>query len=175
MSIRKVLGGATAFIVSSALVIGTAGTATAATPVISEKASDSSVSAGQRQQIEELLLAIDQIPDEVLLQGDKKTREWVTNNLGDSSVKVGGLTVSQPASLWSCSSAIVTMLAGNFIGVAKLMRIKAYMKSLGSVKEAIQLMWGASFNFEKMKALGGALGALAAELSGIALIQKSCP
>lgn len=95
--------------------------------------------------------------------------------MGGSQVAVGGMPFAQPASFWSCSSAIVTMLVGNMIAASKILKIKKYMNALGGVKEAIQLMWGASFNFEKLQALGGALGGLAAELAGVAGIQKACP
>lgn len=95
--------------------------------------------------------------------------------MGGSQVAVGGMSFAQPASFWSCSTAIVKMLAGNMIAASKILKITKYMNALGGVKEAIQLVWGASFNFEKLQVLGGALGGLAAELAGVAGIQKACP
>jgi hypothetical protein len=125
--------------------------------------------------MEELLGVIDRIPNSVLMQGEKATHQWIEKDLSSKSISVGGQVIAQPGSFWSCSSFIVGLLAGHALPIAKIMKIKKYMNALGGVKEAIQLMWGASFNYEKMQALGGALGLLAAELAGVAGIEKSCP
>ncbi|WP_181420088.1 MULTISPECIES: hypothetical protein [unclassified Curtobacterium] len=40
------------------------------------------------------------------------------------------------------------------------MRIKRLINSLGGVTKAVRIMWGASFSWEKIRALGGAAAAL---------------
>ena len=128
--------------------------------------------ADEAQEWEEGLDYIMSIPDDVLLQGDAATQEWVREN--PASPASQGDQVTPYASVLGCAGAITAMIAGNLVGAAKLLKIKKYIKALGGVKEAVQLMWGASFSYEKMAAAGGALGALAAELTGIAGIQDQC-
>jgi len=36
------------------------------------------------------------------------------------------------------------------------------------------ILWGASFNYEKVQAMGGARAALGAELFGIAIVEDQC-
>ncbi|MDK8799382.1 hypothetical protein [Corynebacterium coyleae] len=125
--------------------------------------------AGQAQQMEADLKTIMSIPDEVLLQGDAATQTWVQQNL-----VTGTPGVTTYASVLGCTGAITGMIAGNLVGAAKLLKIKRYIKELGGVAEAVRVMWGASFSYEKLQALGGAVGALAAELVGIAGVQEKC-
>lgn len=54
------------------------------------------------------------------------------------------------------------------------MRIKRLINSLGCVTKAVRIMWGASFSWEKIRALGGAAAALGAELLGIAAVKRGC-
>ncbi|AWB83094.1 hypothetical protein C3E79_00140 [Corynebacterium liangguodongii] len=82
--------------------------------------------------------------------------------------------ISTYASVWGCTQAILGVTAGNLVGAAKLLKIKKYISALGGVGEAVRLMWGASFSYEKMMALGGALGALAGELSGVTAVRNEC-
>ncbi|ALC06985.1 hypothetical protein CDES_13215 [Corynebacterium deserti GIMN1.010] len=112
------------------------------------------------------------IPDEALPKGDEAPQAWIAQHTPTNAPGEGQMTTM--ASFWGCSAAIAGMIAGNVVGAAKLLKIKQYMKALGGVKEAVQLMWGASFSYEKMQALGGALGALAAELAGVSSIKDQC-
>ena len=57
---------------------------------------------------------------------------------------------------------------------SKKVRIKCLIKSLGGVTKAVRIMWGASFSWEKIRALGGAAAALGAELLGIAAVKRGC-
>lgn len=175
MLVRKTLSCATAVIVSSALALGISAPVSAATTMPPEKQSVAVDPTNEKQQMEELLGVIDQIPNSVLLQGEKETHQWIEKQLSPEIISIGGQVVAQPASFLSCSSFIIGLIAGHALPIAKIMKIKKYMNALGGVKEAIQLMWGASFNYEKMQALGGALGLLAAELAGVAGIKQSCP
>ena len=42
------------------------------------------------------------------------------------------------------------------------------------IKNTVKLMWKASFKIEKMKAAGGALAELGAELLGVSGVKKQC-
>lgn len=80
---------------------------------------------------------------------------------------------------WSSSAAkkadaVLKQLAGNVVALGKLLKTKKCLKELGGVKEAVQAMWGASFSYEKMLVAGGALGALAVEITGIATVKTAC-
>lgn len=46
--------------------------------------------------------------------------------------------------------------------------------SLGGVTKAVRIIWGASFSWEKIRALGGAAAALGAEILGIAAVKRGC-
>ncbi|WP_051427275.1 hypothetical protein [Arthrobacter sp. H20] len=65
-------------------------------------------------------------------------------------------------------------IAGVALPAAKFLTIKKLANELCGVSEAVKLMWGASFQYEKMQTAGGALAALGAELLGIAAIQQEC-
>lgn len=126
----------------------------------------------EARDLEDGLEYILSIPDEVLLQGDAATQAWVKENSPSENASGGVSTAA--VSVLGCTTAIVGMIGGNLVGAAKLLKIKKYIKELGGVKDAVQLMWGASFSAEKMMALGGALGSLAAELTGVAAIRDKC-
>lgn len=120
------------------------------------------------EQAEELLRAIDQIPESILLEGDESTQRWVTANLGYD------LGMATPNGFLECSGAILLAIGTTAIPAAKILQIKRYMNALGGTAEAIKILWGASFSHEKLKALGGAAAALGAELLGIAAVKEAC-
>ncbi|MDO4252113.1 MAG: hypothetical protein Q4C74_02580 [Rothia sp. (in: high G+C Gram-positive bacteria)] len=120
------------------------------------------------EQAKELLRAIDQIPESVLLEGDEATQRWVAANLGRD------LGMATPNGFLECSGAILLAIGTTAIPAAKILKIKRYMNALGGTTEAIKILWGASFSHEKLKALGGAAAALGAELLGIAAVKEAC-
>ncbi|MFJ6533287.1 hypothetical protein [Microbacterium sp. NPDC091662] len=109
------------------------------------------------------------IPDDVLLAGDEATATWIQANLAPSG---GSLTAR--ADVFGCIGAITLAIAGVAFPAAKILKIKKLADELGGVAKAVQLLWGASFNFEKVQAAGGALAALGAELIGISEIKAKC-
>lgn len=168
----------TAVVVASVLALTTVGPANAA-PRIAEPptriaTSEAGTSVGEKQQVEELLRAIDQIPESVLREGDEATRLWVAQNLQEKPSTNGGIVVAKPAGFLQCSGAILLAIGTTAIPAAKILKIKKLMNSLGGVTKAVKIMWGASFSHEKLKALGGAAAALGAELLGIAAVKKAC-
>lgn len=116
------------------------------------------------QSFESLLEYYESIPEEVLLEGDDALEKWMSENPN----------AMLRASVTGCVGSILWLFGSNVVGAAKILKIKQYMKSLGGVKEAVQLMWGASFSYEKMLAAGGALAGLGAELIGIDGLQQHC-
>jgi whole genome shotgun sequence assembly, scaffold_89 len=119
------------------------------------------------EDMEQALELIESIPDDVLLRGDKATQEWLEND-----PKAQEMT--EEANFWLCAAAIGSMIASNVVGAGKLLKIKRLIKDLGGVVEAVKVMWGASFSYEKMQAAGGALGALASEFFGIDSVRHNC-
>ncbi|MBP3223195.1 MAG: hypothetical protein J6M18_04635 [Actinomycetaceae bacterium] len=116
------------------------------------------------QELEEGFNLIESIPDEVLMQGDDALKKWTEEK---------HMTPTR-ASFWSCSIALASLVAGNLVAAGKLLRIKQYIKALGGVKKAVYLMWKGSFRSEKLIKAGGALGALIAEITGVAAVKKAC-
>lgn len=109
------------------------------------------------------------IPSSVLAQGDDATAAWLIESAagaeGDPMLR---------ANIFACSGSIALAIAGLAFPAAKLLKIQGLIAQLGGVTKAVQTFWGASFNYEKIQALGGAVAALGAELLGIAAIQESC-
>lgn len=151
------------------------GVANAATPSPTETSNvvqTSGSALDNEAQAVELLKIIDQIPEEVLMRGDAATRSWVELNLEPGVPGPGEIVPT--ASFWKCSGAILVTIGTTVFPAAKLLKIKRYMKALGGTTEAIKILWGASFSYEKLQAIGGTAAALGAELLGIAAIREAC-
>lgn len=103
------------------------------------------------------------IPDIVLEQGDEALQAWEEAHLQEGR-----------AGFWGCAAAVAGVIATTAFPAAKILKIKKLIKALGGVRSAIKIMAGASFNYEKLKALGGAVAALAAELTGIGSVKSQC-
>lgn len=82
-----------------------------------------------------LLTYYEQIPDEVLEQGDEALRDWREKNP----------VYPERASVLGCVGAITWLIGSNVVGAVKIIKIKKYIKALGGVKDAVQLMWGGKF------------------------------
>lgn len=104
------------------------------------------------------------IPDEILLQGDEALAEWQKAHPSPQT----------RASVIGCVGAIAWLIGSNVVGAAKIFKIKKYINALGGVAKAVELMWKASFKWEKIKAAGGALAGLGAELLGITEVRDQC-
>lgn len=142
-----------------------------------------------------LFATIESIPDEVLLAGDRATEQWLANGGIASSQVLESLVTAEKreesaspvaestmreravAGIWdiaACVAAIVSLLASTAIPAAKLLKIKKLIEELGGVRTAVELLIGATFTKEKLKAVGSALATLAAELLGIAAVKNYC-
>lgn len=102
----------------------------------------------------------------MLEQGDLALQTWQnTHGYGMSPFR---------ANFWGCAAAVAGVIASTAFPAAKILKVKKLIKALGGVKSAIKIMAGASFSYEKMRALGGAAAALAAELTGIGAVRSQC-
>ncbi|KAG7293522.1 hypothetical protein NEMBOFW57_003574 [Staphylotrichum longicolle] len=144
--------------------------------------------------LDRLLAEIDEIPDEVLEQGDDALHKWLVDHghrAGNEKLKrddsseeaAANLSLLERgelaarASIWKiakCVAAIVQLLATTAIPAAKLLRIKKYIKALGGTKQAVKLLLGATTKAEKLKVGGQVLVSLAAELLGISTVKNNC-
>jgi hypothetical protein len=121
----------------------------------------------QAADLEGGLALIEEIPESVLLSGNLALQTWVATNHPE-------LLRGTRADIVGCAGAIAWLIASTAIPVAKILKIKKLIGALGGVSKAVRIFWGASFSYEKLKALGGAAGALAAELLGITSVQQKC-
>jgi hypothetical protein len=110
---------------------------------------------------------IDRIPESVLLEGQAAFDSWAA----DQSLRP---PLATRASILACTGAIAMLIASTAFPVAKILKIKRLINSLGGVAKAVRIMWGASFSWEKIRALGGAAAALGAELIGVAAVKRGC-
>lgn len=120
----------------------------------------------QAVDVERGLALIESIPEAVLLSGQTAYEEWVSGN--------PTMQRAARASILECTGAIALLIASTAFPVAKILKIKRLINSLGGVTKAVRIMWGASFSWEKIRALGGAAAALGAELLGVAAVKRGC-
>ncbi|OII21724.1 hypothetical protein BIV03_14555 [Curtobacterium sp. MCBA15_016] len=109
---------------------------------------------------------IERVPGRVLLEGQAAYDAWIAANQH--------VLAAARASVLECSGAIALLIASTAFPVAKILKIKRLINSLGGVTKAVRVMWGASFSWEKIRALGGAAAALGAELLGVAAVKRGC-
>jgi hypothetical protein len=109
---------------------------------------------------------IDRVPESVLVEGQVAYDAWIASN--------PQILRSARASVLECTAAIALLIASTAFPVAKILKIKRLISSLGGVTKAVRIMWGASFSWEKIRALGGAAAALGAELLGVAAVKRGC-
>lgn len=166
LGIALAFGGASA---AHAAPVAAAAPAQAA-PTASQEATPSEA---QLAEMEEALAVIDRIPDSVLEAGDAATQQWLAENAPAPTAGSGG-EMSVQANVLGCAAAIATVIASTAFPAAKILKAKALIKELGGVTEAAKILWGASFSYEKVQALGGAAAALAGELIGITQIKEQC-
>lgn len=118
-----------------------------------------------QSELEKMFSSIEDIPDEVLNSGNQEEANMYLSDYIYPKMQAGW---------WECSLAVSAVVFSTAIPVAKITKIKKYVKALGGVKEAAKLLYGASSKSEKLNQFGQAGVALVGELSGFTQIQKSC-
>ncbi|KAK4139957.1 uncharacterized protein C8A04DRAFT_15389 [Dichotomopilus funicola] len=138
--------------------------------------------------LDRLLAEIFDIPDEILRQGDEALHRWLVEHGHRRNDQKTKRDINTPeatpannlhsrASIWEvakCVAAIVQLLATTAVPATKLLRIKKYIEALGGVKQAVQLLLGATTYAEKLRVGGEVLVNLSAELLGISTVSKNC-
>ncbi|KAL2022941.1 hypothetical protein VTK56DRAFT_4156 [Thermocarpiscus australiensis] len=165
-----------------------------ADPAVETAAADFNFTTDFSFPLDRLFGQIQQIPDEILAQGDEALHKWLVEHgfrAGDAKLKrdteddvgVDGLSLLERgelaarASIWKiakCVAAIVQLLATTAVPAAKLLRIKKYIEALGGTEQAVKLLLGATTRAEKLKAGGEILVNLSAELLGISSVKNNC-
>ncbi|WP_374017315.1 hypothetical protein ABU162_24600 [Paenibacillus thiaminolyticus] len=144
----------------------------------SEKAVEATYSKEVVNQMMPVLQAIENIPNELLESGDSSAinqyfRSKNVDIIVFNDAKGEKFRVKQQG-WWGCSLAIGELLVLNAVPVAKIAKIKKYIKSLGGTVEAAKLLMGATSIKEKAEAIGIAFAALVAELSGFTELKEKC-
>lgn len=119
-------------------------------------------------QVEELLIAIDSIPDAVLDEGEEATAEWMQEILLPKNATPAVATQA------ACVGAILWAIGSAMLPIAKVKRIKALIKELGGVRAAVAKLWQHNFSWPSVKQAGGALRDLGAEILGVAGVAEYC-
>ncbi|GAA2488026.1 hypothetical protein [Streptomyces gobitricini] len=126
--------------------------------------------AADEQRLAETLKVIEAMPDSVVAQGDAAVQAYLEKRLPEERRAVAfGWTQKL-----KCGAAITAAVAGGAVPVAKLLKLKAFIKKVGSVKEAATLLIRVSKGEEKISELGATLGGLASAILGIDMIKKHC-
>lgn len=130
-------------------------------------------------ELEKVFGVLEDIPDEVLEEGDDATDKWMVEHgyrpehakrdlSGRDLVDRGAYEIAR------CAAAIAAFIASNSIAAAKLLRIKKYVRALGGVRTAAELLLKATTVAERLQYGGEALALLAGEFFGTSLITNNC-
>ncbi|WP_367044581.1 hypothetical protein [Streptomyces sp. Je 1-332] len=120
------------------------------------------------------LTVIDAMPDSVTKQGDAAVQAYLDEHLADSKNSKNAAVAFGWWQKAKCVTAVAGALASAAIPVAKLLKLKAFIKKVGSVKEAASLLIRVSKGEEKLSELGATLGGLAGAILGVDMIKKHC-
>ncbi|MEU0716961.1 hypothetical protein ABZ498_07240 [Streptomyces lavendulocolor] len=134
-------------------------------------AASAAVDAAEAQKLAETLKVLDAMPDSVLAQGDAAAQAYLAERLPQDDRRAVAFGWTQKL---KCGAAITAAIAGGAVPVAKLLKLKAFIKKVGSVKEAASLLIRVSKGEEKISELGATLGGLASAILGIDMIKKHC-
>ncbi|MFD7404447.1 hypothetical protein ACFV7R_17600 [Streptomyces sp. NPDC059866] len=115
-----------------------------------------------------MLKVIDEIPDSVEQQGEAAVRAYLDEHLASTNRGVRGWWQTA-----KCVGSITAAIAGGAVPVAKILKLKAFIKKVGSVKEAAHLLIRVSKGEEKISELGATLGGLASVILGIDGIKRN--
>ncbi|MEU6974302.1 hypothetical protein AB0A71_42640 [Kitasatospora aureofaciens] len=130
------------------------------------------------QRIEEAMKVIDEMPDDVAEAGDQAVQTYLQQYYPERSGGDQAAPQALQAFGWwhaaMCATAIAAALATAAVPAVKILKLKAFIRKVGSVKEAAYLLIRVATGAEKIEHLGAVLGSLAAEVMGIAAIRNNC-
>ncbi|OFT89909.1 hypothetical protein [Corynebacterium sp. HMSC28B08] len=92
----------------------------------------------------------------------------------DLSQNIAYPVTADPDGAWGWTKCIAAVTAAVAYPVGGAIKLAKFVKSIGSVKESMQLLLGATSNKEKLAGGLKAAGATAAELLGIAAVKDNC-
>ncbi|KAB3520862.1 hypothetical protein GC425_06340 [Corynebacterium sp. zg254] len=81
---------------------------------------------------------------------------------------------ADPDGAWGGTKCVAAVTAAIAVPAGAVVKLAKFVKAIGNVKEAIQLLVGATTNAEKLDGALSAAGATASELLGIAAIKDNC-
>ncbi|MGW7259832.1 hypothetical protein [Streptomyces sp. NPDC054834] len=123
------------------------------------------------QKFLDALKVLDEMPDSVVQQGDAAVQAYIDEHLADVKSGVVAFGWWQTA---KCVASITAAVAGGAVPVAKILKLRAFIKKVGSVREAAYLLIRIAKGEEKISELGATLGGLASVILGIDGIKKNC-
>ena len=107
-------------------------------------------------ELEKVFATLEEIPDEVLEEGDDETDKWMVEHgyrpaHDKREVLNRDLEDRQFWDVAKCAGAIAAFIASNALAAAKLLRIKQYIAALGGVRKSAELLLKASTNAESKR------------------------
>lgn len=135
-------------------------------------------------ELERVFGVIEEIPDEVLEQGDEATDKWLVEHgyratpdkrdLSGQDLEDRDLADRGFWDVTKCVGAIAAFIASNLIGAAKILRIKKYIEALGGLRRSAELLLKASTPAERLREGGEILALLAGEILGTSMVSNNC-
>ena len=132
-------------------------------------------------QLEKTFAIIEEIPDEVLEEGDEAKDKWLAAHGHQQSKRDLAISTRdselQDRGAWEvakCVGAIAAFIASNAIGAAKLLRVKKYIDALGGIRRSAELLLKASTTEERLREGGQFLALLAGEILGTSMVSNNC-
>ncbi|MBD0844762.1 MULTISPECIES: hypothetical protein [unclassified Streptomyces] len=116
-----------------------------------------------------MLKVIDEMPASVEQQGEAAVQAYLDEHLAGEKRGVRGWWQTA-----KCAGSIAAAIGGGAVPIAKILKLKAFINKVGSVKEAAYLLIRVSKGEEKISELGATLGGLASVILGIDGIKKNC-
>ncbi len=128
-----------------------------------------------------VLRIFDEIPEEVLAEGEDATVRWLKSRGGVQAIE-SNRQVRYAFNLGGCARGILLAVGSQIFAIAKVYKVKKAMDKLGGVNKVIQKIqskkkMGKGFKkaiMEVFEEAGGGLGGIAAEILGVDGVIKNC-
>lgn len=124
--------------------------------------------------LEEGLRIIDEIPEEVIEGGDPAVRDWVRDRYPSVAENGSLARAIGPWQVAKCTGAILVAIGSAAVPAAKLLKLRRFIREVGSVRKAAELLIKVARREEQLAEFGPVIGSLGAEILGITAIRESC-